>query len=768
MKHMRFFLLLSSCLAFFTTPLQADILNHVVCTMGSGGEGRVIPMAAAPFGMVELGPDTYFSGSGYHYTHTATFGFSHTHKSGGGGTDFQDILFLPLTGNKWSNIDQLPAEITATFSHTDEIAQPGYYRLLLKDFHINAELTATPRCGMHRYSYPDPSSRFLLVNLKTGSENSTTIYDDENFDTVHYSSLEWVDQRTIRGCRISNGWCPEQHVYFYARFSQPIQTFRLFSHLHLQQEQRFAEGTDIRALLSFASSSRPIEIAVGISPVSMNGARLNLQKEIGHRSFDAVRKATQQSWRRQLSVLQIEGDSDLTKTFYSCLYFAQLYPQLYSDVDGSYRSSDKQIYQGKRRYFAGVLGLWDTFRAQDPLIALLHPDITRDLMQTFLEHFRHCGQLPIWTLAGQENMCMIGYHSMPVIADAYAKGIRTGYDVRALYDAMKISANRDTFGFFLKDYRGARLYKHYHYCPCDSEITSVSKTLEYAYDDWCIAQMARMLGHSEDYHAYLKRAAFYRNVFDPSTMFMRGRQANGSWRTPFDPFLSNHYHEGDDFCEGDAWQWTFFVPHDGKGLIHLFGSRQRFVSKLDSLFITSSELHGAHISGDITGLIGQYAHGNEPSHSTIYMYNYAGEPWKAQHLISQVAHTLYNTSPDGFCGNDDTGQMSSWFIFSAMGFYPVTHGTAIYFFGAPQLRKVLLHHAHGTLTILAPQASRTNCYIQGVTLNGKPYSKSWIRHDELFHGNVTLRFDMSSQPNKQWGSSTADLPPSMTDEEISQ
>ncbi|RHO71727.1 glycoside hydrolase family 92 protein [Alistipes sp. AF48-12] len=347
--------------------------------------------------------------------------------------------------------------------------------------------------------------------------------------------------------------------------------------------------------------------------------------------------------------------------------------------------------------------------------------------------------------------------------DAYCKGIR-GYDAEALYEAMKASANRDTFGYFLKAFRGTRYYKQYEYVPCDLEVTSVSKTLEYCYDDWCIAQMARMLGHRDDYDYYIGRAGWYKNLFDQNLNFMRGRNSDGSWRTPFDPFHSNHYRPDDDFCEGTSWQWTFFVPHDGKGLMNLFGGRDPFVAKLDSLFTVSSEIHGDNPAPDITGLIGQYAQGNEPGHHTLYMYNYAGQPWKGQKRISDVIYTLYDTSPEGICGNDDTGQMSAWYVMSSMGFYPVTHGRGVYFIGTPIFGEMSVKHPNGVLTIRANGVSRENCYIQSVTLNGAPYSKNWLRHEDLFGGNATLAFEMGPEPNKNWGSSPEDLPQSMCDE----
>ncbi len=764
----RVFILLFTILSF-VLPCSAksfDAVSYVRPMMGTGASGCIVPMAVAPFGMVQLAPDTYFTASGYHHNHSRLFGFSHTHKSGAGGTDFQDILFLPFTDEALLNCTMFPKERpTHHFSHEDEYTEPGYYRVALPDVGIVAELTATERCGVHRYTFRKNSEKGLLIDLKSGSEHSTTIWPDEDFDTVKVATLERVDDYTVRGCRISNGWAPEQHVYFYARFSHPITSVRFLRDNALVEGVERIEGRNVRAILHFRDGTdTQVTASVGISPVSMDGAKANLNAEIKKKKFDEIRHQAREKWNRELSAIRInDATSSLKEEFYTCLYYAMIYPMLYSDVTNEYRSSDSKVYRGDFRYYAGVLSLWDTFRAQNPLIAILRPDVTEDLMHTFQAHFDHCGQLPIWTLAGVENMCMIGYHSMPVIADAYSKGIRD-FDAEALFRAMKISANRDTFGYFLKGFRGARHYTKYRYVPCDMETTSVSKTLEYCYDDWCIGQMAKMLGHDEDYRYYSKRAAWYKNVFDKSTCFMRGRTSDGGWRTPFDPFLSNHYRENDDFCEGTSWQWTFFVPHDGKGLINLMGGKERFISKLDSLFIVSSELHGSTPAPDITGLTGQYAHGNEPGHHTLYMYNYAGQPWKGQQRIRDILYNFYNTSPGGLCGNDDTGQMSAWFVFSAMGFYPVTHGQGVYFIGTPAFEDVSLCHANGTLKIRANNVSKQNCFIQSVKLNGIPYDKNWLHHEDLFRSGAELEFEMGSQPNTAWGSSEESLPPSLSDE----
>lgn len=734
--------------------------------MGTGASGCLVPVASMPYGMVQMAADTYDLGNGYKYFHDGIMGFSHQHKSGsGGGSDYLDILFLPVRGEDWVGRDTLEYDFKTPFSHDREWCDPGYYAVELPEMGVKAELTATPRCGAHRYTFNDDVQKeAIVINLEHGNRSNCTIIPEDWYDTVKVAHIEKVGRHVIKGYRISNGWCPEQHVYFYARFSKPIDKVDFYNaRKKLEGKVKSTEGLDVRAILSFGGKKgEPLEVNVGISAVDMKGARKNFRAEARRKRFDDILSAARSAWHEELSAIDISGtDEEHAKVLYTCFYNAHLYPCLYSDVDGRFRSSDRKVHKGNFRYFAGVLGLWDTFRAQFPLTTAMHPDITRDVMKTFQEHFDNCGQLPIWTLSGQENMCMIGYHSMPVIADAYAQGVR-GFDAERLLDAMTTSACRDTFGFFLRSFRGAKDYLNLHYVPCDKEVSSASKTLEYVYDDWCIAQMARMLGNEAVEKEYLERATWYSNVFDPTVNSMRGRNFDGSWREPFDPFLSNHYRANDDFCEGTAWQWSFFVPHDGTGLMSLYGGRDAFVRKLDSLFVVSSDLHGENPAGDITGLIGQYAHGNEPSHHTIYMYNYAGQPWKTQEKITRVVREFYNSGTSGICGDEDTGQMSAWYVFSSMGFYPVTHGTGLYFIGVPQQEHLSFRHAHGTLTVDAPGFSTENCYIQSATLNGVPFTKNYLTHAEILEGDAALCFVMGPEPNPAWGSAPSDIPVSMT------
>jgi len=760
-------LVISSCC--YSQKVNREPISYVKAMTGTGGFGGLYATASVPFGMVQLGPDTRFN-LAYHYADTLIYGFSHVHKSGGGCSDYQDIIFFPTTDFLTHDNTKYPDSVNSRFSHARELYEPGFYKVNLLNTNIEAELTATERCGMHRYTYPNGKAQQLAIDLKIGHKHGCTIYPEDDIDTVKIAHIEVVNDYTVKGYRISNGWTPELYTYFYAEFSKPIKSFQIYGNKILNPGVKQLTGRDIRMLIKFAENdSKPLVSRVGISPCSMDGAMKNLKAEIKTWDFDLIKKQSRAAWNKTLSAIQINDEnSEQKEMFYTSLYLATIYPMLYSDVTGEYRSSDMKVHKGNFRYYAGVLGLWDTFRAQNPLLAILRPDIANDLMKTFQEHFNNYGQLPQWVTGGQENHGMIGYHAMPVIADAYYKGIR-GYDVNALYEAMKISANVDTFGFFVRAYRGTQFYKKFHYIPCDLEIQSVSKTLEYCYDDWCIAQMARMLGKIEDYQYYIKRAGYYGNLYDSQTKLMRPKLANGKWKSPFDPVFTNHYHPGDDFCEGTSYQWTFFVPHDSKGLMNLYGGKEVFISQLDSLFIRNSAIHDdGKGSGDITGMTGQYAHGNEPNHHTIYMYNCLGQPWKTQKWINYMLMNLYKPTPDGLCGNDDTGQMSAWYIFSAMGFYPVTHGQGIYYIGAPLFKELNLKHNKGILSVKANNVSKENIYIQSVTLNGKQYNKNWLQHNDIFNGNAKLVFEMGNTPNKNWGSSDSALPPSMTDEKYIQ
>ena len=754
----------------FSQKAEKKPVSFVNCMIGTGGDANLLPVASVPFGMVQIGADTHLNNSGYKYSAHEIIGFSQTHMSGGGCNDFKDIMFFPVSDLSWIGRTPFPEKVSSPFSHQKETAEPGYYKVKLLDSDIDVELSATERCGVHRYTYPKGKPQQLIVDLKYGHNSGCTVCLGYNYDTVRVSNVEIIDNYTIKGYRISDGWLNGVNANFYAQFSKPFAVVQVYENKQLKHNLKTLSGRDVRLVLQFDDKDdKPLVVRVGISPVSMDGAMKNLQAEVKTWDFDLVKNQAQQAWNKELGAIQISDENLPQKEmFYTYLYRTLFYPMLYSDVTGEFRSSDHKVHAGNFRYFAGVLGLWDTFRAQNPMVTILRPDVMNDLMKTFLEHFKNSGQLPQWTGAGVENLCMIGYPAMPVIADAYNKGIRD-FDVQQLFEAMKVSANVDTFGFSEGNcvFKGAINYKRYGFIPCEKEINSVAKSLEFNYGDWCIAQMAKMLGKQADYNFYIRRAGGYKNFYDRQTKLLRPKHADGSWRTPFDPVFTNHYHPGDDYCEGTAYQWTFFVPHDARGLATLMGGKDVFASQLDSLFIRSSAIHdGGQGSPDLNpaGMIGQYAHANEPGHHTIYLFNTVGQPWKTQKWVSAVMQNLYHNTTEGLCGNDDTGQMSAWYVFSAMGFYPVTHGDGIYYIGTPLFRELSLKHKNGTLSIKANRVSKENIYIQSVTLNGKTYSKNWLRHEDIFSGNAKLVFEMGNTPNKNWGNKTTSLPPSMSNE----
>jgi predicted alpha-1,2-mannosidase len=750
---------------------KTKINSFVDCMIGTGSDANLLPLASVPFGLVQLGPDMYLNNSGYKYGSTdKIIGFSHTHMTGGGCTDYKDIMFFPLVDEGLMELKEFPDQINGTFSHEQEVAEPGYYSVNLINSGIDVALTATSHCGMHQYTYPESSKQQLVIDLKYGHNAGCTVCPGYDYDTVRVSYIEVVDEKTIKGYRVSDGWLTGVNVHFYAEFSKPIKNYKIFQDKKAIEGISSLEGRDVRMMLEFDNAdSKPLLARVGISPVDVDGAKLNLQKQIDTWQFQTIKKQAQKSWENALSAIEIKDDNLTNKQmFYTMLYRATFYPQIYSDTDGRFRSSDNKVHQGNFPYYAGALSLWDAFRAQLPLITLLRADIANDLMKTFLEHYRNFGQLPQWTGAGIENWCMIGLPAHSVIADMYSKDIKD-YDIEALYQAMIVSANVDTFGFSEGNcvYKGTWLYKQYDgYIPCELDINAAAKSLEFNYSDWSLAQVAKMLGKKADYDHYMHRASGYKQLFDSTTNLLCPKHADGSWRTPFDPVLTMHYRKGDDYCEGTAYQWTFFVPHDPRGLANLMGGNDKFVEQLDSLFIRSSLINtGGYGAPDLNpkGMIGQYAHANEPSQHTIYLYNAVGQPWKTQKWIDTVRKTLYHNAPDGLNGNDDLGQMSAWYVFSAMGFYPVTHGEGLYYIGTPMFKDLSLKHKNGMLNIKANNVSEKNIYIQSVTLNGKPYTRNWLKHEDIFGNTTKLVFEMGNTPNKNWGSADKDLPPSMSD-----
>jgi len=712
----------------------ADYVNPFV---GTAGHGHTYPGAAYPFGMVQLSPDTRLTGwdgcSAYHYSDSVTYGFSHTHLSGTGVSDYGDVLLMPYNESiDFSRIPQNGKWVSSPFSHDKEQASPGYYEVFLEKNAINVQLTVSPRCGFHKYSYSETNAPKIFLDLK-------------HRDQVVDSKIHIIDETKIEGYRISSQWAKEQHVYFAVEFSEPIINHFILEDDSLKNTGNPAKGKNLKASFLFPEGTEEITVKTGISAVSMKNARLNLEQEISDRSFKAVRNAANTAWNKELSKVSLEGGSKTQKrTFYTALYHSFLNPNLYMDVNGEYRGRDLAVHQADNFTNYTVFSLWDTYRATHPLFTILQQKRTNDFIKTFIRQFKQGGELPVWELAANETDCMIGYHSVPVIADAWLKGIK-GFDAKKAYEAMKNSAEQDDWGL--------KYYKKYGYIPADKESESVSKTLEYAYDDWCIAQIARKMGYEEDFKRYIQRAQYYKNIFNHETGFMRAKM-NNQWQKPFDPKEVNFH-----FTEANSWQYSFYVPQDIQGLVYLHGGKAPFEEKLDRLFRESTQTTGRN-QADITGLIGQYAHGNEPSHHMAYLYNYIGKPWKTQKLVRKIMNDLYSDQPDGLCGNEDCGQMSSWYVFSALGFYPVTPGSNEYIIGTPIFEEAQIHLENGKhFTVRAKNVTDENIYIQRAELNGSPFKQSFIKHETIMQGGE-LVFIMGPEPNKNRGAGNIKAPQS--------
>jgi len=717
--------------------IKKEQIDYVDPFIGTGGHGHTFPGASVPFGMVQLSPDTRLEGwdgcSAYHYSDNIVYGFSHTHLSGTGCSDYGDILLMPFTGkivfdNGYKNgVDNGYA---SRFKKKNEKASPGYYSTLLDDYNIKVELTASNRAGFHKYTFNDPENAHIIIDLK-------------HRDEVISSSLKKVSGTEICGKRISHAWANNQFIYFVARFSQPFTKIIIDKNDTILNDITETSGKNIKAVLNFdIKKNKPLLVKVGISAVSIEGARKNLDAEIPGWNFDTIKSSSEKLWTDELKKISVQGTEKEKTIFYTALYHSLLAPNTFMDIDRQYRGTDLKIHKAEDFTNYTVFSLWDTYRATHPLFTIIEQKRTGDFIKTFIHQYENGGQLPVWELAGNYTGCMIGYHSIPVICDAYVKGIRN-FDVEEAYEAMKHSA--------MQDHLGLKAYKKYGYIPADKESESVSKTLEYAYDDWCIAVMAKALKKDNDYKYFIKRAQSYKNIFDPQTKFMRPK-SYGLFKYPFDPAEVDF-----NFTEANSWQYSFYVPQDIMGLIRLMGGKKAFANKLDSLFNAKPETTGRN-QADITGLIGQYAHGNEPSHHMAYLYNYANEPWKTQQKVNQICKTLYDDKPDGLSGNEDCGQMSSWYVLSSLGFYPVTPGSNVYAIGSPIFKNAVINlENNNTFIIKAKNVSDKNIYIQSATLNGKPYNKSYILYQDIIKGGE-IDFVMGRTPNKYWGSFDEDIP----------
>ena len=703
-----------------TAKKDQPLINYVNTFIGTGGHGHTYPGASAPFGMMQLGPDTRLEGwdgcSGYHYSDEYIYGFSHTHLSGTGISDYGDVLLMPTNQQIFNNGADGQPGYRAHFSHDNESAEPGYYKVHLDSTNIDVELTVSKRSGIHKYQFPSSDNQYVILDL---------VHRDKVLD----AKIEKISDTEIVGFRHSEAWAKDQRLFYAIKTSHP------FSDV-LQSPEKTGMPGGRRSALKFNNPDNdPIYIKVGISSVDIEGAQQNLEAEISSKDFETIKSDVQNYWEKQLEKIVIEGDNLDNKTnFYSALYHTMLAPNRYQDVDGRYRGMDLEIHNAEFDYYS-VFSLWDTYRAAHPLYTIIEQEKTNDFINTFLAKYDEGGIMPMWDLAGNYTDCMIGYHAVPVIADAYLKGIRD-YDTEKAFGAMKHSATRDKFGL--------EAYKKYGFIPVDEESESVSKTLEYAYDDWTIAQMAKDMGKTEDYKNYIERAQYYKNVFDPESKFMRGRFRN-TWFAPFDPYEVNF-----NYTEANSWQYSFYVPQDISGFIELLGGKDQLESQLDELFTAKTETSGRNQS-DITGLIGQYAHGNEPSHHMAYLYNFVNKPHKTQERVYQILTELYNNDPDGVSGNEDCGQMSAWYVLSSIGFYSVTPGSNEYIIGTPLFDKATINLENGKqFTVIANNRSETNIYIESAKLNGKPLEKTFINHSDIIEGG-TLEFTMTDNP-AVWGS----------------
>jgi predicted alpha-1,2-mannosidase len=720
---------------------SAQLIHYVDPLIGSGFHGHVFVGANVPFGAVQIGPTQLAEGwdwcSGYHYSDSVIIGFSHTHLSGTGIGDLGDILVMPTTGNLrvWKGQrENLANGYSSVFSHKDETVTPGFYEVNLKRYDIKVELTATERVAFHRYTFPRKEPAHIIFDLKEGI----------GWDNAIQTHLEQINDTTLFGYRYSKGWADDQRIFFAAVFSKPIESFAIYED-SVAAAGATLTGKMLKGIVNFGvQPGEKLMIKVGISPVSSANALMNIQKEISNWNFAGVKAQAETAWNEELGKVEVNTmDERRKRIFYTALYHTMIAPSIFNDVNGDYRGSDKMVYHSTFTNLT-TFSLWDTYRSAHSLFTILQSQKVDDMINSMLRIYQQQGKLPVWHLMGNETNTMPGNSAFPVIADAYLKGFN-GFDETLALDAMKASA--------LRNDRGLKFIKERGFIPAVQEVESVAKGLEYSIDDWCAAQVAKKLGRQEEYEFFSKRAKNFRYYFDPETRFVRGRMSDDEWRTPFSPFAARHMK--DDFSEGNAWQYTWLVPHDVEELIDLLGGEKKFIEKLDSLFVAQGDM-GAEASSDITGLIGQYAHGNEPSHHITYLYGYVGQPWKTAEKVRYILDSLYTDKPDGICGNEDVGQMSSWYIFSSIGFYPVNPANGKYVIGSPIFDKVTLHLPRGkAFTITTKNNSAENIYIQEITLNGNKYNKAFITYRDIMNGGDMVII-MGNKPGSGWGIEKSD------------
>ena len=722
---------------------EADLLQYVDPFIGSGFHGHVFVGASVPFGMVQLGPNNIDKGwdwcSGYHYSDSICIGFSHTHLNGTGCGDMGDVMVMPMTevNVKRGNQDDISSGYASYYRHETEEAHPDYYSVMLDRYDIKAELTATARVGLHRYTFPQGKQAHILVNLKDGVGSIVT-----------NSYIRQIDEYTIEGYRYTRGWSPMRKVYFVLQADKPIADLSLYDDTVQVAAKSQLKARAVKGVLSFGEQQQ-VMVKVALSPVSCENAMANLKAEMSGFDFEHVRKACAAQWNERLNRITIETDDEAAKrVFYTSNYHTMVAPTLFCDVNGQYRGINDMIYtapEGFTNYT--TLSLWDTYRTLNPLFTLVNDEMVPDIVNTMISIYHQNDKLPVWALQSGETNCMPGYSAVPIIADAYLKGFE-GFDAEEAFAAMKATTvypQQNAVPYVVE--RG--------YIPCDKVHEATSIAMEYAVDDWGVAAMAKKMGKQEDADLYARRAMYYKQYFDSEIKFIRPKMDDGTWRTPYDP--ANSIHMVGDFTEGNGWQYTFFAPHDVYGLIELFGGDEEFITKLDAFFVNNDSM-GETASADITGLIGQYAHGNEPSHHIAYMYAYAGQQWKVAEKVRFIMDEFYTDKPDGVIGNEDCGQMSAWYVMSSMGFYQENPSDGVFVFGSPRFDKMTVKvRGNNTLIIEAENNSKENIYIQEVYFNGKPYEKSYITYDELIAGG-TLKFVMGPKPNKNFGAAKENRP----------
>lgn len=734
-KSLLFVPVLSLCLASCGSSQKGqemeDLTQFVDPRIGTGGHGHVFYGANVPYGFIQLGPTSIPQSwdwvSGYHVSDSTVIGFPHTHLSGTGIGDLHDINVMPVVGEVTYSRGDASSYETGLWSYSDrskEVVTPGYYRTHLSRYNVDVELTATKRVGFHKYTF-------------LGNESPAIVFDMVNggcWDKTTEAVIRVVNDSTVSGYRYSKGWADDQRVFFRAEFSRKFDNVEFIVNDSVK-EGDMAKGAQLFARVNFAAGNQePVYMKVALSPTSEEGAQLNMQTELSGWDFEKTIADAKAAWNKELNKVKVyTTDEASKKIFYTSLYHTLFAPSEFCDVNGDYYGADKQMHKGEGFVNYTTFSLWDTYRAAQPLMTILHPEKMSDIINTILHIHQQQGKLPVWHLMGCETNCMVGNPGVPVVADAILKDIK-GFDTELAFKALKESS--------MLPERGMEHRIEYGFIPADKMTEAIAYDMEYAIADWAVAQAAQKLGKQEDYEYFLKRSKSYKNYFDASTGFMRGKMLDGSWRTPFSPYASSH--REDDYCEGNAWQYTWLVPHDVEGLVECFGSKEAFVNKLDSLFLANGDM-GEASSPDISGLIGQYAHGNEPSHHTVYLYTLVGQPWKTADRIKEILHTMYTDQPDGLSGNEDVGQMSAWYILSSFGFYQVEPAGGKFVFGYPNFDKVEITVPAGKFVIERENKGQQNNYIQGIVLNGTEYKKPWIEYADIMKGGE-LKFLMGDEP----------------------